>query len=255
MKNMKLSLSLIVGVILTTINVNAKPWKTSSENGLANKNLGFDGLYIGGSFGGEFGHSSTNTFASHLDTTLSNSTKMSNNGMAAGVFTGYGKTVKGIYIGGEIGGELSNASGKDSNTHTTSGTTQISSISIKKTHSMSIAARIGKPLNDKTLVYAKAGLASNNYKLSSSINEIMGVVTISGASSSQNKRIIQPIVGVGAEHVIGNIAPHIQVRAGAEYEHSFGKTMKVDLNSNTFNGSSKFDTSSDAVKARLIFKF
>ena len=226
-------------------------YKTASDFGLTNENLDLDGFYIGGTGGGEFGSSKVSTSGSNpvTETTVSNNSNLSHRGVSGGLVAGFGKTVKGIYVGAEVAGELTNASGKSA-TSTANGATAGSNVSVRKTDGLSIAGRVGKQIDEKTLIYAKAGLASNGYHFSSSINA--GGIN---ASSSQNKRILQPIAGLGAERVIGTIGTKIQVRAGAEWEHSFGRTTNVNLNSGNFNGTSKFDSSSDAIKARILFKF
>jgi len=226
-------------------------YKTASDFGLTNENLDLDGFYIGGTGGGEFGSSKVSTSGSNpvTETIVSNNSDLSHRGVSGGLVAGFGKTVKGIYWGAEVAGELTNASGK-SVASTADGVTASSNVTAKKTGSISIAGRIGKQIDKKTLIYVKGGLAANGYKFSSSVDS-----TGISASASKNKTILQPIAGLGAERVIGAIGTKIQVRAGAEWKHSFGKTTNVNLNSDTFNGTSKFDTSSDAIKARILFKF
>lgn len=241
---------LIIGTVPSSIAEGEKKkstyFKRASDLGITNEALGFEGTYVGLTGGAELGGSKVNTNGTtNNGTTINSHSDLSHRGLSGGIVAGYGKTVKGVYLGAEVAGELSNANGKSS-FNTENGGNNSGNVSARKKDSVSVAARIGKQIDEKTLLYAKAGIASNNYNFSSSIaNETAGVTE--SASSSKNTRILQPIVGIGLERKIMKLTPKIDLHLGAEYEHSFGKATNVNLSSSTASGVSKFDTSSDAI--------
>lgn len=247
--------SVVVGAAICSThaegeNKKSHSYQHASDYGLSNKDLGFGGEYVGLTGGAELGKSSVNSNAQATnDVSLSSRSDLSHRGLSGGIVAGYGKTIKGIYVGAEVAGELSNANGKNSFT-TNNGAQKSGTVSVKKNDSVSIAARVGKQIDNKTLIYAKAGLASNGYRFGSSISS-----DTDGASATKNVRLLQPIAGIGVERKVAKVTPKIDLHLGVEYEKTFGRTTNVGLSSDTATGNSKFDTSSDAIKARILFKF
>jgi len=246
--------SVVVGAAICSTHAEGETKKSRSyqhvsDYGLSNKDLGFDGGYAGLTGGADLGGSKVNTNGTTNNTKFNTSSDLSHRGLSGGIVAGYGKTIKGIYVGAEVAGELSNANGKSS-FNTQNGANNSGNVTARKKDSVSVAARIGKQIDEKTLLYAKAGLASNGYRFGSSISS-----NTDGASATKNKRLLQPIAGIGIERKVAKVTPKIDLHLGAEYEKTFGRTTNVDLSSDTATGNSKFDTSSDAIKARVLFKF
>lgn len=224
----------------------------ASDLNLTNDILDLNDFYVGVTGNADFGRSKVNTNVSVDATSILNSSDLSHRRISGGVVAGYGQNIKDIYLGVEVAGEFSNSSERNS-FNSEDGNTKSGTVSVRKNNSISIAGRLGKQIDSKTLIYVKAGLASNGYKFSSLASQSMGGIT-KKASSSKNRRLLQPVAGLGIQRFIGTVGHHIQVHIGAEVEHTFGKSAQVNLNSGGVSGSSKFDTSSDAIKARLLFK-
>ena len=204
--------SVVVGAAICSAHAEGekkKPiyYKHSSDLGISNEALGFDGTYVGLSGGADLGKSTVNSNAQATnDVSLSSRSDLSHRGLSGGIVAGYGKTIKGIYFGAEVAGELSNTNGKSSfntdNDVPKSG-------SVKKNDSVSIVARVGKQIDNKTLIYAKAGLASNSYKFRASVSS-----DNNGASAAKNKIILQPIVGISMERKVAKLTPSIDLPLG-----------------------------------------
>lgn len=228
---------------------------SDSTVGIGSK--GFDGAYVGLSVGGDFGKSETTTSGSArggINFRANAKSDLSVRGASGGVFVGYGKTIKGILLGTEIAGDIYNSKGQQSTTFT-DGATNAVTTTVKKTNSFSITGRVGKQLGEKTLIYGKGGLTFPNYKVTSSASSTNLGVVVAGASANQTQRLTQLVAGAGVEYKLAEISSKVDLHIRGEYLHTFGNTTKLSLSSRTFNGSSKFDTSSDEIKAMLLFKF
>lgn len=215
----------------------------------------FDGLFIGVSGGGDFGTVKAQTAGAGTvlaDVRASNTTDIASSGMTGGVFAGYGQTLQGLYIGIEGAGEIHSSQGKSAN-NSLVGNNVTTITSIKKRNTFSLGIRLGKQISDKEFLYVKGGVAWPNYRLNSSVS-IRGVIQ-TAASQTHNKRISQLVAGVGAEHLIRVIGFQQKLIGGIEYQHIFAKKVKINLNSNTFNGQTSFTPSSNVIKAKLTLKF
>jgi opacity protein-like surface antigen len=193
----------------------------------------FDGLYIGISGGGNWGKTKAQAagFSPTLDITTSNTIDIASSGMMAGILARYGLNLYGLYIGIEGAGEIHSSQGKASNSSLV-GNKVTTTLSIKKTNTLSIGARLGKHINKKLLLYMKGGIACSHYRLDSSVS-VSGIIR-AAASERQSKRINQFIAGIGAEHLIAVVGSKYQLVGGIDYEHAFAKKASINLSSSTY---------------------
>ncbi len=223
--------------------------KFISEQNIESRNIDsnkFDGMYFGLNGGLDFTKANTDVSGSG-GISINNSSNTAMHGKSFGILAGYGQTIRGIYIGGEIGGDLNFSQGKTNSSDTTNQVTINNHI--KKNNSLYLAGRIGNQISGETLLYLKGGIASNSYNIKSDVNFVGRLVSV---SSSTTKRVTQPIIGTGVEFYGGILTRKASWRVGAEYEHTFKRNITNLVSSENFNGNTKISASSNTIKLRFI---
>jgi len=219
----------------------------------------FDGFYMGTSSSREFKKVKAKTkgvSTNFANFKVDNNTHLTMNGTTGSLFVGYGKTFSGMYIGSEIGGEISNARAK----HTSNflnGVNDTHSIDGRKSTSILLTARIGKQLQEKYLIYVKGGIALSDYSFSFALDSDVNGVSL---NKTKNKKIVHPVMTAGIEYLANDLFKDNdflrgqEIRVGIEYDHLFKKTMTIDHSTNDFQGKTNFGLSAETVKVRLILK-
>lgn len=219
----------------------------------------FDGFYMGASSSREFKKVKAKTMGvstNFANFKVDNNTHLSMNGATGSLFVGYGKTFSGMYIGSEIGGEISNGRAK----HTSNflnGVNDTHSIDGRKSRSFLLTARIGKQLQEKYLIYVKGGIALSDYNFSFALDSDVNGVSL---NKTKNKKIVHPVMTAGIEYLANDLFKDNdflkgqEIRAAIEYDHLFKKTISIDHSTDDFQGKTNFGLSAETVKMRLIFK-
>lgn len=206
-----------------------------------------DGGYMGMS--ARYEHTMPKNSMSGIATNFSNFTFIDNatvsmSGLGVGFFAGYGRVIKNIYLGLEMGAVANGISGKKS-ISILNGINNNSSFSAGKDYSVSLCARLGTPLNDKTLAYIKGGGMMARYRLSASIQSATNGVDV---THNWDRRLVHMVLGAGIEHTITPI-----IRLGLEYENILGRPVRLPISSSTFQGDSQFHPMAHSMSIRIIF--
>ncbi len=208
----------------------------------------FDGLYFG-LFGGLQFIKAPGHFTGIGDLNIDNQGDIALHGKSLGAFAGYGKTIQGFYIGGEIGGDINYGDGKMDTSKSVNFTTIITRVQLQKKNSFYVVGRMGTQIFRETLLYLKGGVALNTYHIVSKINVTPADLNI---SSSMAKRIAQPVIGMGIEFYGGKFSQDAKWKIGIEYEKTFARPLHSNMNNADFNSSLKVYPTSDAIKLRFI---
>lgn len=216
----------------------------------------FNGFYLGGQLG--VTQRSDKTSLASIDETLSgvrlqqatiNKTKRST-GLTYGVYTGYGQTMNGFYLGAEI--SLEGDTGSKTNTQNPNITITPPGVSLPATLKtkyergmvIGLSPRFGAVIEKDNLVYAKLGLEYSRDKLKASYNlKVNGVGTVIDQSYSKSKNQLVFVPGLGYERAFGKLLARIE----------YGYTIGRKINSSDRDLSVKY--SAHTVKVGMACKF
>lgn len=169
----------------------------------------FKGYYFGGNLGW-----TQRTDKIHGDSTGLLKKNKKNNGLVYGLYTGYGQTNRGFYLGVELGVEHDNASKNVTYSIPATSTDPAETLITKYDRGVviSLAPRIGMLIEQRNLVYVKLGVEYSRDKSKVTIKSASGSESI---SYSKNQFVFFPSIGWER-----NIDNHWMLRA--EYGYNLG---------------------------------
>jgi opacity protein-like surface antigen len=203
-----------------------------------NKKELFDGFFVGVGAGYDFGRVKTSFNSTGVDRSVANNSG-SLDGPHLGIFLGFGKVFKkfhNIYIGAEASTDFSNVSNPSTFSFIDVGGTQTINFNTKKTFSYALAGRVGKLINERTLLYLRGGFSSSYYKFHASSS-------LSNLNVQNNKTFSSFILGGGLEFAGGK-----WWKIGAEYNHAFERESRLTATNNSIS----FKPSSNILKLKFI---
>ena len=193
----------------------------------------FDGFYAGGQVGGAF----TSFKENQTSTLFAQNVKddsFAANGVVGGVFAGYGLTLQGFYIGGEIGATF----GSRDYTNTTTDASGTAQTKFKAGTEWGVTVRPGYAINDRALVYGLLGF--EQVPLKSTFTP--------GQAASFNKTQTGFTLGAGTEV---SIAGPLTFRV--DYTHTF--LDKISIADAATGYSATFSPAEDKIKLGVAYHF
>jgi outer membrane immunogenic protein len=184
----------------------------------------FDGFYVGAQMGyssfnvktneSSMGrlHSTGSAFGNRIGNIGQNGSR-GMTGATGGLFAGYGRTFGRFYVGGELEGGYSGASGRSSNRFSLvegcgavpSTATLTTKIRAKETYGGSL--RLGYVISPGALLYSRFGFQRTRFHVRSSLSAAEGGVTVTNNMINQSKSFNGFKFGLGAELALASMFP------------------------------------------------